>query len=156
MKRLLLVALLIVLCMLVVVAPASATILRGTFTNGTAYPQDPPDGIWPETPLIATGEIVIVPDAAVGVVARNIVVACDDPTVMPFPGKIQGMWVKWGPGEWDGDRYTVSGTWSRPPFYPPFEMTLEANPSCGSLFMRIDTIGSDWGWDHWDLYGTLD
>jgi hypothetical protein len=156
MKRFTVALLVLVISMLVVVAPASASVLRGTFESGLATPVAGSDQFpWGPTTLVPSGQILINPGAAVGIVARDFVVACNDPDVMPFPAKIQGMWVKWGPGEWVGGTYTVTGTWLRPPLYPPFVMTLKATPLTGDLCMYIETVGSDWGWDHWELYGTV-
>lgn len=155
MKRLTLVLVVVLVATLALAAPASAkTLLRGTFTSGMATPMAPPDGIWGPTELTPTGTICIVPGAAVGVVARDFWVACDDPEVMPFPVKIKGMWCRWEAAVWGDPSYTIHGVLSKPG-YPPFDVTLVATPSEHEFAMHILTVGSVWGWERWDLYGTL-
>jgi hypothetical protein len=155
MKRLI-VILVVVLCMLVVVAPASAKILRGTLTSGTAYPQAAPDVIWGETALVPSGVIFVNTSAMANAVSGTVLITCADSEVMPFPAKLNLSWIKWGRASWPdaSGAYTVTGTFSKHN-YPPFLLTVVANPETTALTMHVDTIGSAWGWDHWDFTGNL-
>jgi hypothetical protein len=154
MKRLV-VVLVVVVCTLVVVAPASARIMRGTFTSGTAYPQAQ-DAMWGETELVPSGTIFINTSAMANAVSGTVLITCADAEVMPFPAKLQMGWMKWGRASWPdaSGAYTVRGTFSKHN-YPPFVLTVVANPGTDVLTMRVDTIGSVWGWDHWDFTGNL-
>jgi hypothetical protein len=155
MKRLL-VVLLIVGCLHVVVAPASATtVLRGTWTGGVATYQD---STLATMPIYPSGNLVITIYPGSTVVASQMVAVGDQ---MPFPWKWNWQsYFGWDRAVWNGalHTYTIDGTIRAVPYVKAgleFKAELVANTMEHTLFMRVDTKGSYWGWDHWDFYGML-
>jgi hypothetical protein len=159
MKRLLLV-LLIVGCLLVVVAPASATTLTGTFTGGTAVrePVDPP--VLPSTiDLRAVGSVTIVVGAARETSGALRVTAPGNADQGPFPYTLAlRNFFLWNPGKWVGNTYVVTGTIgdgsSRED--PRFDVTLTMPRTRGATFnMHVEITNSYFFWDYWDFSGVV-
>ena len=64
-------------------------------------------------------------------------------------------WFKWDPAVWDGSSYTATFN-TTVSYIPPFTGTLVATPADGTFAIHVNTVGSVWGWESWDLYGELE
>jgi hypothetical protein len=160
----------IIICMLVVAGPAAAkkhpaaVVFHGTWTGGSATQMAPPDGTGDVVDLEVSGpDAVFVFGAHVTTITGSVVCAVvpdappppSDPGFWgPFPLRWQMAWFKWDPATWDGSSYTVTFD-ATIPIIPPFTGTLVATPADGTFTIHVNTVGSAWGWETWDLYGEL-
>lgn len=156
MKRLL-VVLLIVGCLLVVVAPASATTLTGTFAGGVAV-RESTSTLVPSTMVLApVGSVTIVVGASHEITGALRVTAPGYPDQGPFPYTLalRNFFV-WDPGKWVGDTYVVTGTigggTSRED--PKFDATISM-PRHGTFTVHIEITNSFYEWDYWDFSGVV-
>jgi len=160
----------IIICMLAIAGPAAAkkrpaaAVFHGTWTGGYATQMAPPDGTGDVVELVVSGpNVVVVFGAKATAVAGQVVcaVALDAPLPPsdpgfwgPFPLRWQMGLLKWDPAVWNGSSYTA--TFHAVPAIPPFTGTLVATPADGTFTIHVETVGSGWGWESWDLYGELE
>ena len=150
MKRLSIV-LLVVICTLVVVAPASATTLTGVFTGGTGY-----TNAAPTVPVtLAVGGAVNIVVGAPKPVSGALSVSA--PHVLPFPfGMPLRNWGTWT-GIWAGGVYTADTILyaGDPLDQATTSWAMHLVAGGGVIHMTTEITNSPSGWDRWEFSGVL-